>query len=777
LAKRIYWEAVKKFLIEHKISVSSLIIGLIVFLVAYNLIDIISHSGDMVCAGTLEDPCFAEITFLAKEDIFIYPIGYDPYGRNTPFEFDKPLKDWKFYRSWGKGWREIDLTKRCTGSWCGCYWCSKNNLAKYSYVFRAGRIYTIRIEAYKYNPHEDIKWSFGKLDPYWYGIPEETVSYSPSWINRYSKDIDYGNGTHTLIAHIGPQVFWNGTDWQELRFEDHYDIEGYYLIENAHITAYIYDWYTVFYDPDNQRISVDDERWIVEVYNEKTEKWREVDLYNPTLSYANNETHLTVTRTFDSSEGLFNVSYIVWQGSCLKHDIIFRSRMEGSNEFRVTMKLSGIYSDKVRYREGLLKEAKNRRETLETITSEKHIISPYFFIGENNTNLVLSEFLWTLGKVNETSSGWKATTLKDIVFNTHAKGSKADIIIGNYTLGLNESLEIDPTTDTFYVAVGADDGYVEQQGSGFDSDSNIMQAGYFSTYGQSEHVWCRFASVTLPSGATIESSYMSLNENYQWGSPQLKVSAEDDANPSAPTSYTDYIGKTLTSNKVDWDSGFSQTPNLQAIIQELVNDYDYSSGAPIQIMIRDDLGSGDNLKRWDTYEAGYAPALEVTWTVADTTPPTYSDNSTNSTTAGTPVLHSLKWTDETGLATTGGYIFSFDNCTGSFVNDTWTAFSSNPDWSNVTKTINSTVGCTIRWKVYANDTSNNWNASETFSYQTTPVGDTCDCSSIQAGNPIDCSENCDIDACNVGGIDVVFINSGTIIVNGDVTNIANTYVS
>lgn len=53
-------------------------------------------------------------------------------------------------------------------------------------------------------------------------------------------------------------------------------------------------------------------------------------------------------------------------------------------------------------------------------------------------------------------------------------------------------------------------------------------------------------------------------------------------------------------------------------------------------------------------------------------------------------------------------------------------------------------------------------------------GDTCDCSSIQAETPIDCSENCDIDDCDVGGIDVTFTNCGTITVMGDVTNIQNT---
>ena len=103
----------------------------------------------------------------------------------------------------------------------------------------------------------------------------------------------------------------------------------------------------------------------------------------------------------------------------------------------------------------------------------------------------------------------------------------------------------------------------------------------------------------------------------------------------------------------------------------------------------------------------------------DTTPPTYSDNSTNSTLAGTNILHSLKWQDDTGLS---GYIFSFDNGTGTFVNDSWVSFSGTLNWSNVTKSITSTVGATIRWKVYANDTSNNWATSDTYSYVTTSAG-------------------------------------------------------
>jgi len=99
----------------------------------------------------------------------------------------------------------------------------------------------------------------------------------------------------------------------------------------------------------------------------------------------------------------------------------------------------------------------------------------------------------------------------------------------------------------------------------------------------------------------------------------------------------------------------------------------------------------------------------------DQTSPKYYDNSTNNTVAGQPTLFSLNWTDNVGL---DSYIFSFDNCTGSLVNDSAVAMTGTGNWSNVTKVVNSTIGGTIQWRVYANDTSNNWNASDTYSFVT-----------------------------------------------------------
>ena len=168
MAKKIYWESIKKWAVKvgAPIGVGGFAL-LFIYLSALGVIDVTSYSGDSVCAGTIEDPCEAYIDFSVNEDIFIYPVGYDPWGRDTPFYTDEGLESWKMYRSWGKGWREIKLNETCTGTWCGA---PNNKGVKYSFVFREGREYQIKIVAMKEDPTKDIKWGFGPVDPVWFGI-------------------------------------------------------------------------------------------------------------------------------------------------------------------------------------------------------------------------------------------------------------------------------------------------------------------------------------------------------------------------------------------------------------------------------------------------------------------------------------------------------------------------------------------------------------------------------------------------------------------------------
>jgi len=108
--------------------------------------------------------------------------------------------------------------------------------------------------------------------------------------------------------------------------------------------------------------------------------------------------------------------------------------------------------------------------------------------------------------------------------------------------------------------------------------------------------------------------------------------------------------------------------------------------------------------------------LSVTVNAAADAFPQWQDNSTNSTTAGTVIEHRVNWTDDTALA---GYIFSFDNGTGTFSNDSFVEMSGTQNWSNVSKVVNATVGATIQWRVYANDSLNQLNATDIFVYNAT----------------------------------------------------------
>jgi len=172
MAKRVYTETIKAWARKIGIGGVTLIGLLFMYLIAVGAISDVSYSGDVICAGTLDDPCYAFINFTANEDIFIYPTNYDPYGRDTLFNFDPNVKSWRLERSWGSGWRNIPLNKSCTGTWCGLS--NSKDIRKFSIAFRKGRDYRIRIVAYKNNPNENIKWGafsgVDEIDPTWLGI-------------------------------------------------------------------------------------------------------------------------------------------------------------------------------------------------------------------------------------------------------------------------------------------------------------------------------------------------------------------------------------------------------------------------------------------------------------------------------------------------------------------------------------------------------------------------------------------------------------------------------
>lgn len=146
---RIYWETVKKWFIGTGLVATTSIVMLFAYLSMTGAITITEQSMDYFCEGTVESPCYAYINFTVNEDIFIYPTNYDPWGRNTPIEFSPGVESWRLQRSWGSGWRTIDLNKTWSVS------------TKYAVKFNEGQDYQVRIEVILNDEWENIKWNFG----------------------------------------------------------------------------------------------------------------------------------------------------------------------------------------------------------------------------------------------------------------------------------------------------------------------------------------------------------------------------------------------------------------------------------------------------------------------------------------------------------------------------------------------------------------------------------------------------------------------------------------
>jgi len=83
------------------------------------------------------------------------------------------------------------------------------------------------------------------------------------------------------------------------------------------------------------------------------------------------------------------------------------------------------------------------------------------------------------------------------------------------------------------------------------------------------------------------------------------------------------------------------------------------------------------------------------------------------------VTRSASWINASYLTGTDNFITYGSEERGiGWVNNTWVSMTGTSSWSNVTKVVNSTSGANIAWRVYANNSVNNWNVSGIYSYIT-----------------------------------------------------------
>jgi len=171
------------------------------------------------------------------------------------------------------------------------------------------------------------------------------------------------------------------------------------------------------------------------------------------------------------------------------------------------------------------------------------------------------------------------------------------------------------TTVDYQVSASADDCY---WGTGYYSNdaAGLCLGSLFGAY----KIAARFA-VTLPAGATITAAHVSLYITYISGSPTADVYAEDAANPGAISSEEDGESRSLTTAKVAWssyDTGWTDSPDISAVLSELLTDYSYAAGKALQIIL---VGTSakNNYALVSAQESGdntYGPKLHIEYTEA-----------------------------------------------------------------------------------------------------------------------------------------------------------------
>jgi len=144
----------------------------------------------------------------------------------------------------------------------------------------------------------------------------------------------------------------------------------------------------------------------------------------------------------------------------------------------------------------------------------------------------------------------------------------------------------------YQIVTGADDGYTASDGSNFIPSSASIESGRWT--GSYFWTWFRFQNVTIPRYVIITSAKLSVYTKTLQGNPpgsSTTIFGVKEADPAAPTDYSEYIGASHTTEYVEWPTNnplnqWVDSPDITDVIQELVDANDYSDGAAMMFQER-----------------------------------------------------------------------------------------------------------------------------------------------------------------------------------------------
>ena len=190
------------------------------------------------------------------------------------------------------------------------------------------------------------------------------------------------------------------------------------------------------------------------------------------------------------------------------------------------------------------------------------------------------------------------------------------------------------TRITEVIVATTDDGFVRQEfmygtpsSTAFTSTDDEMKVGYDDDgFGLTRYFWSflRFTTVNIPQGENIVSAKLQMKysgfESNSVGKT-IKISAEDVDDAVAPTTASDVIDATLTTNNSTWTipamtSGtYYDSADITDVIQEIVNRAGWVANNDMNIILHDASTTANWYARWWSRNKGedHAPKLVVNY--------------------------------------------------------------------------------------------------------------------------------------------------------------------
>jgi hypothetical protein len=337
-------------------------------------------------------------------------------------------------------------------------------------------------------------------------VSETSATYisRQDWTNAWTLDKAYSNGTHVSTFYSAPQVLWNGSQWVNYIYQKCGD---YYLLRNSFITAEVYNYYAKFYDANYTEVRLQDEQWEVQKLNATTQQWEDANVQSetPTFSVIANDSGVWLTKSFTSSAGIFNITYVLRTACPLEHLITWKSFLSNKTQFRILQEWSGISGNSLQCAQGV-----------ENVTTSTTVNSTWFsFMNSDNFSIY-----------EDSGPAVQPTTI-----NASAEGMNADFTYANssYTIPQYGIIKLDPMTFTSECALDGEIDYIQEfEGTTFQSSfynvyvgptGDIQVGAYSSTSGSltklvTSHGYFSFPTSSIPHGALVTSAQLNLTTYY-----------------------------------------------------------------------------------------------------------------------------------------------------------------------------------------------------------------------------------------------------------------------